>query len=356
MLVEEQPAVLSMDVWVEGGKKSVGVQVFKPKEQNDIPGLGALGRASRVSRNAGDDACMRFVTTCLKECEETHMCRLGEKSLPKRVLKIEKDDFDGEKQGRFSIQLYIPEEDEIGAYAALSHCWGPEKLLATKKGNISTLQRGIEWKCLPRTFQDAIQVTHRLDLQYLWVDSLCIIQDDEEDWKTEAPKMGDIYYGAFITIAAASSASGNQSFLQDRPVFCDPVPVKFYGPHKASWGRRMMSKVGVRRPDQLFAKLTWRTSSAEMVVAGWSRTDPWNYCVPGPLSARGWTLQERVMATRIAHFTDEGIIWECMKESKWEDGSSPLPSLLGRWCEFLPCVMARQPRPGMNSPLNCCET
>ncbi|KAF5705920.1 hypothetical protein FMUND_11896 [Fusarium mundagurra] len=354
-LVEGQPALLSMDIWEEGRNKSVGVEIFKLNGPNDVPGLGALGRASCISRNAAADAGMSFVAACLEECEETHMCRLSEACLPKRVLKIEKHNSDGEDRGRFSIRLYIPKEDEIGAYAALSHRWGDEKILVTKKGNMSTMQRGIDWKDLPRTFQDAIQVTHHLGLQYLWVDSLCIIQDDDVDWKTEAPKMGDIYYRAFITIAAVSSVSGGQSFLQNRPVVYDPVPVKFYGPRKASLGRRMMSKVGIRRPHQLFAKLTWQSSSAEPVVGGWSRTDMWNYRVPGPLSMRGWTLQERLMATRIAHFTDEGIIWECMRASKWEDGRSPLPSLIGRWCEFLPGRMASRPTPGMNYPQNCGE-
>jgi hypothetical protein len=71
---------------------------------------------------------------------------------------------------------------------------------------------------LPRTFQDAVLVTRRLGVKYLWIDSLCIIQDDVEDWQTESGKMADIYSDAYLVIGANRSADCNGGFLdpQDR--------------------------------------------------------------------------------------------------------------------------------------------
>ena len=65
------------------------------------------------------------------------------------------------------------------------------------------------WKLLPRTFQDAVALLSELDIEYLWVDALCIIQDDQADWRHEATKMASIYSHAYLTIAATSSPNSN---------------------------------------------------------------------------------------------------------------------------------------------------
>lgn len=65
--------------------------------------------------------------------------------------------------------------------------------------------RGIPWELLPTTFRDAIQVTKGLGIRYLWIDSLCIIQDDDVDWKEESSKMASIYQNSFLTICATAA-------------------------------------------------------------------------------------------------------------------------------------------------------
>ena len=162
--------------------------------------------------------------------------------------------------------------------------------------------------------------------------------------------MGDVYYYASITIAAVSSSSGSQSLLQDRPAFYNPVLVVFCGAQRASLARRIVSKFGVNPPAELLAKLTSRISSEERFIAGWSRADPWDYHIPGPLFTRGWTYQERLLSTRVTHFTDECIIWERMKESIKEDRRMALPSLMSRWSEFWPNIMAKKPTQGEFGP------
>jgi hypothetical protein len=88
--------------------------------------------------------------------------------------------------------------DPPAKYAALSHCWGLYPLLTTTTSNISSHssrppgRSGIPLSSLPRTFRDAILIKRALGLRYLWIDSLCIIQDSDVDWEREWALMGEI--------------------------------------------------------------------------------------------------------------------------------------------------------------------
>jgi len=66
---------------------------------------------------------------------------------------------------------------------------------------------------LPSTFQDAVRITKSLQVRYLWIDSLCIIQDDFSDWEREASLMGNVYANSFLTIAASSSTDDSSGCL-----------------------------------------------------------------------------------------------------------------------------------------------
>src|SRR5438034_1924444 len=72
-------------------------------------------------------------------------------------------------------------------------------------------------RALPKTFQDAVLLTRALGVRYLWIDSLCIIQDDEKDWKRENPKMGEVYQYATITIAAAHARDSSEGCFYEEP-------------------------------------------------------------------------------------------------------------------------------------------
>ena len=104
----------------------------------------------------------------------------------------------------------------IDRYAALSHCWGTPQApysgmyFATVKQNIEQFIDGVGIVLLPKTFQDAITVTRKLKIRYLWIDALCIIQDDEEDWAREAVEMNSVYGNAYVTIVATSSNSDHE--------------------------------------------------------------------------------------------------------------------------------------------------
>lgn len=102
-------------------------------------------------------------------------------------------------------------------YAALSYCWSTTKQDGTTRSNLSSrLQQGLDILTLPKTLQDALLVTKALDLRYIWIDSLCIVQDDSDDWAKESTKMADIYKGAWVVVATASASDCALGFLQHR--------------------------------------------------------------------------------------------------------------------------------------------
>jgi hypothetical protein len=104
-------------------------------------------------------------------------------------------------------------------YTALSHRWGndpPKKedpRHCTTYGNLSARLNGFSLSELPETFQDAVRVTRELGIGYLWIDSLCIIQWNADDWKREAGRMEDVFASAYCTIAATSAVDSNAGFL-----------------------------------------------------------------------------------------------------------------------------------------------
>jgi hypothetical protein len=106
----------------------------------------------------------------------------------------------------------------------LSHCWGDAKLLTTTRTNLSSFESSIPVDSLSRAFQDALFVTTELSFQYIWIDSLCILQDDTEDWKQESRSMHAVYKNAICNISASGFSDGVEGFLSTKRRI-DPVPV-----------------------------------------------------------------------------------------------------------------------------------
>lgn len=92
-------------------------------------------------------------------------------------------------------------------------------MLTTTTENKVHRMAGIPLDYLPRTFYDAVcsaRNLHRLHVRYLWIDSLCIIQDDSEDWAVQSSEMAQIYSGAVMTIAASSAKDGSAGLFAKR--------------------------------------------------------------------------------------------------------------------------------------------
>lgn len=188
--------------------------------------------------------------------------------------------------------------DSSKPYAALSYCWGPESSLrlTTTQKNLEERLRGLPWVTLPHTFYDAIVVTMKLNLQYIWIDSLCIIQDDDQGWHIEAAKMGGIYRNASITIAAAASISSNDGCLRRQP----PRPsaeLSFQSSkHSGIAGSYFASYSGAAGYHQEFVE--------DVELSNWNN--------------RGWTFQERLILRRILFFSQNMIHYEC-RTLRWSE-------------------------------------
>jgi len=171
-------------------------------------------------------------------------------------------------------------------YAALSHCWGKSRQFTTTTATIEQHKLNIELSLLPKTFQDAIVFCQKLRIEYLWIDSLCIVQDDRADWELEAAKMGSIYENAFITLAAAGAAD------DDGGLFFETPKLRFNG---------------ITPSGEI-----WHAEAFHVIEHNkWTLAEASQMC---PLATRGWVFQERILSRRMLHFGRQELSWECKEE------------------------------------------
>lgn len=173
---------------------------FDP-ESRDHPRIGGMTR--HIPVNSDSQECTALIARWLHNCLENHeKCHNTKAStLPSRVIDIGDDSFNRD------IRL-VSTGGSTGVYTALSHCWGKTQIITSTRSSRSQWEKNVPWDRLSKTFQDAITVTRRLGVPYIWIDSLCITQDDEDDWQIESQKMSAIYEGALLVISATLSADG----------------------------------------------------------------------------------------------------------------------------------------------------
>jgi len=174
----------------------------------------------------------------------------------------------------------------IENYMTLSHCWGRADIFKLTSKTARCLLEGLKISLLPRTFQRTIDVVRSLGTKYLWIDSLCIMQDSITDWERESAQMGQVYSNGLLNIAATGSTDGEGGLLRERP---SKFPLESTACYIAS---------------------SWRdhSNSGLLVHNSWL---PSRMLLDGPLLSRGWVLQERIMAKRILHFGKNQLYWEC---------------------------------------------
>lgn len=129
-------------------------------------------------------------------------------SVPSRLLRIKSC-----RIKRYRVEIW--HADSIVPYAALSYCWGGDQAHKTTSARLAAGELELEWCLLPKTIRDAIETTAQLQIEYLWVDSLCIVQDDGDDKMREIARMPEIYSDAVITIIAARPKTAKDGFLQE---------------------------------------------------------------------------------------------------------------------------------------------
>jgi hypothetical protein len=228
-----------------------------------------------------------LLLTWLDWCDKSHNCnrnRVGlGTGLPTRLLHVGPLKELGHNADR--VRLIHISEATSQRYVALSHCWGqlPEeeqRRFCTTPSNLDRRLQGFNVSELSKTFQDAVIVTRELGIDYLWIDSLCIIQyeDSGEDWKYESTRMETVFSQAYCTIAATAATHINAGFLK-RDTRIDDIYVK-------------------------------DTSGNEFYVS--NDIDDFDEDVDrARLNSRAWVMQETVLARRTIHFSNKQMYWEC---------------------------------------------
>ena len=210
---------------------------------------------------------------------------------PKRLVRVVSKSGNG-------YRLYLDVEAVGSApYVALSHCWGTSQNFQAVRANLDGLRAGIPWDILPQTFKDAIIVVDYLGFSLIWIDSLCIVQDEPADWQEQSAQMSNIYENATVTIAAASAAADVDGFLKPREHV----------------GTMDLASRGPLRPDRMVHFERAYDHTLEEFRDSQRERDP--------LASRAWAFQERLLASRAIRFGIHGLSWECGSGSRCECGS-----------------------------------
>lgn len=214
----------------------------------------------------------------LRKCRENHVdCGPStSEMLPTRLLYL------GEDVPRLVTSDSVPKKTD---YATLSHCWGTLQFTTLTSKTLATFQTAIPLDALTKTFQDAISIAKYLGFDYLWIDSLCIIQDSAEDWRKESSLMGQVYGYASLNIAATAATDGSGGCFFNR---------------NPSW----RSQIRTGEKDDSILWDCWR--------------DGWKYPDSNKLLPRAWVVQERYLSRRVLHFTHDQVYWECEKRPACE--------------------------------------
>jgi hypothetical protein len=196
-------------------------------------------------------------------------------------------------QGNGHIVLETPAKS-VPKYAALSYCWGRQTNFTAERRRLVNMVTGISIERLPKTIRDTIYVTQQLELQYLWVDSLCIVQDDLSEKFFQISQMPEIYRGAYVTIAASRARECSAGFLnaEEKIHALYKLPCKF--------------------SDQV-AEITLATRVS----------------IPkDPLDTRAWALQERMLSPRLLDFRSCELYYGCQLHHESFDLSTGRPKVV----------------------------
>ena len=253
-------------------------------------------------QDSGSEDAFKLVRRWLKACREDQRdhakCKMAFSSgfidettppeLPLRVIDVEG------LEGMHSPRL-IESKGIRARYVALSHCWGPPERppLRTTISNLQDHLQQINWPDLPKTFKDAITTVREIGLQYIWIDSLCIVQDDQEEWLRESVKMGSIYERADLTIAASHSPDSWYGLFLPRSASPTVELPHFLEDQQTS--TKVFATVRREQRDDTFPEL-------------------------GPLSKRAWATQEWLLSRRIVFYTNGQLIWSCKSHTQRETG------------------------------------
>lgn len=252
----------------------------------------------KISKNTDSSSNINLAKKWIKDCIEGHSVCQNSSNVrdtwhPSRLLNIS---IVG-AGSKICLLVTDKQQSTYGPYMTLSHCWGSAEFPKLLKENLDVFHAGISILDLPKTFQDAIQITRALGVKYLWIDALCIIQDSLEDWRTEAAMMGSVYKHALCNIAATGAVDSSVGCFWNR----NNLAVQ---PCKIELNWALPAKGAYCCFDRSF----WPKNVGE-----------------APLNRRAWVAQERLLSPRILHFGSHQLLWECQRMEACESFPNGIP-------------------------------
>ena len=190
-----------------------------------------------------------------------------------------------------------------GPYCTLSHCWGKAHFIQLNQQTTTSLCSGVALDQMPKTFREAISATKRLKVRYIWIDSLCIVQDDLSDWFREAAEMHKVYSHSYCNLSASASIDSSEGLFRSR----NPQILQ---------NSQVNVCVADVDPDHQYVECDMHD------YFFWLNNV--SHCT---INKRGWVNQERLLAPRILHFGQHQLFWECREYDACESYPHGLPSL-----------------------------
>jgi hypothetical protein len=258
--------------------------VIYSSHKNAICFLEIMDSLQFASSSLEDDSKIirGWIQKCVEDHEGTSCTKPAPDFNPKRLIYLSSD---GSTTRLVDTPIPKPQ------YVALSYVWGPsEENTKTERNNLDQMYEAIPLNCLPRTLRNVFGVVKSTGIEYLWIDALCIVQDDDVEMSGEIKRMGYIYWNAYLVLTAMSSRGANQGLYSNR---------REYEGDDIDWHHKIM------RSCRSLPQMTWDGPISQ------------DY----PLLTRGWTFQERILARRCVHFTAHELVWECKEERLCQCGN-----------------------------------
>jgi hypothetical protein len=183
---------------------------------------------------------------------------------------------------RFCLEIT---EGKHSQWVTLNHCWGNARPMTTATNTLEARTKGIRFEKLPLTFQDAVKITRELDFQYLWIDSLCILQDSPKDWQAQSVRMGEIYRDSALCIAAEEAVDSDAGIFNSLKAKRDKRHAEICYASGSIEGTKRIC------PAKIITKIHDRKT---------------------PLSSRAWTLQEMTLPDRVLRYDQDSVFWRCI--------------------------------------------
>ena len=259
---------------------------ISPDKGDNAPSL--FGHARTVNPQSDSDQTFELATKWFTNCIANHAACQPSRALarPKRIIDL------GCPTLNDQIRL-IKFPTRPDPYAALSYTWGSGNSFKTEMQTLPQRQVNIPWLSLPNGSQDTISICRKLGLRYLWIDALCIVQDDRTDWQQESAKMADVYEGAAVTISVAWASDCTESYFH----------------HRYYWDAHTGKQTGLVGDD--VESIEYQGSAICVCQAFEHETVSPKVQNESPLYHRAWALQERLFSPRILQYTRSELCWEC---------------------------------------------